>query len=113
LVLRPRSFPEPLVVGVVDGFGPRPEPVAASAPVIEVKHDEKVRIVAENGTPLVEVTRTDDGPVVRVMSAATRLELPGNLQITADEIVLRARQGKVAIAAHDDVVVTGEKIRLN
>jgi hypothetical protein len=114
LVLRPRGFPEPLVVGVIDDeCGRRPEPPTGVAAVLEVKLDEKVQIVAENGAPLVEVTRGAEGPVVRVMSAATRLELPGDLQITADEIVLRARQGQVKIDASADVVVAGKNIRLN
>ena len=113
LVLRPRSFPEPLVVGVIDGFASCSEPPSQGAVVLQVQRDEKVQIVAENGAPLLEVTRDDQGPVVRLMNAATRLELPGHLQITADEIVLRARQGKVEIGAKDDVIVTGEKIRLN
>jgi len=113
LVLRPRSFPEPLVVGVIDGFASCPEPPSQVAAVLQVERDEKVQIVAENGAPLLEITRDGEGPVVRLMNAATRLELPGHLQITADEIVLRARQGKVEIDANDDVIVTGEHIRLN
>lgn len=116
LVLRPRSFPEPLVVGVVavdDGRGARPEPLTVRDAVLEVKPGKKLQIILEDGTPLVEVTHEGEGPVVRVMSATTQLELPGHLQITADEIVLRARQGQVKIAATDDVVVTGQKIRLN
>jgi hypothetical protein len=114
LVQRPRGFPEPLVVGVVDGFERCAEPRGRAAAVLEVERGETVQVVAENGAPLLEVTRDADGPVVRVMNAATRLELPGQLQIAADEIVLRARQGKVVVdASDDDVVVTGKKIRLN
>jgi hypothetical protein len=113
LVIRPRGYPEPLIVGVIDGFTRRPEPPEEVAARIEVRRDEKLQIVAENGAPLLEVAQNESGPVVRVLNATTQLELPGNLQITADEIVLRARQGKVEIDANDDVVVTGENIHLN
>jgi uncharacterized protein (DUF2345 family) len=69
--------------------------------------------MTKEGEPLLEVVREASGPVVRLLQAAARIDLPGALRIEADAIELRARTGEVRIEAADDVVVRGGAIRLN
>ena len=75
--------------------------------------DESLKILTENGTPLVEVRRDDSGPVVRLLTKETSLDVPGELRINAHRIVMNATSGNACIAASDDVIVNGEMIRLN
>jgi hypothetical protein len=103
---------EPIVIGVIDGFEPR-ETERRAGPSIELAVDETFTLVAENGAPLLEIVRSADGPVVRLLHEDTQLELPGRLRIQASDIELMARGGSVRIEADDDVVVQGEMVRLN
>ena len=109
----PTNWPEPIVVGVIDGFAARPEVQPSVAATLEVQRDESVRVQAVDGTGLIEVRVAESGPVVRILSRDVDLEYPGALNITADQIALRAQRGQVQIDATDDVVVRGETIQLN
>jgi hypothetical protein len=103
---------EPIVIGVIDGFEPR-EAERRPGPSVELAIDETFTLVAENGSPLLEIVQSADGPVVRLLHADTQLELPGKLRIQATEIELIARRGSVRIEADDDVTIQGEMVRLN
>jgi hypothetical protein len=105
--------PEPIVVGVVDGFSRRAEPPQTSAVQLELRGDETFRITGERGQPLVEIVQGSNGPVVRLLHADTELELPGKLKLRAAEIELTASRGDVRIEANDDVSIKGEMVRLN
>lgn len=113
LLIQPGNWPEPLVVGVIDGFAIRPEPPAVAAASLELKPDEVVRVVGARGEPLVEVRRNEAGPVVRLLTGDVQLELPGKLALSAKSIDLRATLGGVNITATDDVIVRGESVHLN
>jgi hypothetical protein len=54
-----------------------------------------LRVMTKEGEPLLEVVREASGPVVRLLQAAARIDLPGALRIEADAIELRARTGEV------------------
>jgi len=112
VINQPSNFPEPVVMGVLDGFAMRPEAPREEAARIELKSDEAVRITTQEGAPLVEVFASEQGPVVRLLAPDVDLELPGALRIAAKSIDLAAR-GEVKIKASDDVVVQGETISLN
>lgn len=112
LVQQPANWPEPMVVGVVDGFAQRPM-VWKPGPSVTVQPDEALQIVAANGTALAEMIQLDGKPVLRVLHADVQLELPGKLRIAAQALELEARQGPVQIRAADDVIVQGETIQLN
>lgn len=109
----PTNWPEPIVVGVIDGFASRPDVQPSTAARLEIQRDESVRIHAVDGTGLIEIRVADSGPVVRILSHDVDLEFPGELNITADQIALRAQRGPIHIDATDDVVVSGEVVRLN
>jgi hypothetical protein len=113
LVSRAGGLPEPIVVGVVDGFEERPEPSQRGGPTVEIQPDEVLTIAARDGQPLVEIRQGPDGPSVRLLSPDTQIELPGRLSISAAELSLKARRGNVEIEASDQVVVTGETVKLN
>src|SRR5688572_29038986 len=53
LITRLSNFDEPVVIGVLDGFSPRRDAPATLAHVVELKSDERVRVHAADGTPLV------------------------------------------------------------
>jgi hypothetical protein len=113
LVQTPRGSGEPIVVGVIDGFLPRPEMDRTIAAKIEVKHDEVLQICSQEGQPLVEIVHDEKGPMVRLLQSDTRLDIRGKLSITAEELELKAVKGEVRIQASDDVNVVGEAIHLN
>jgi len=113
LLQRPTNWPEPIVVGVIDGFAARPEVQPSVAATLEVQRDESVRIHSVDGTGLIEIRVAESGPVVRILSRDVDIEFSGALNITADQIALRAQRGPVHIDATDDVVVRGETIQLN
>jgi len=102
-----------LVTGVLDGFRPRVEPDPRAAHVRRLRQDEVIRIEGDDGTPLLEMATSESGPVVRLLRSDLEVAAPGALKITADSVELRARQGGIELAASEDVIVTGEQIRLN
>lgn len=113
LLTRPANWPDAIVTGVVDGFAKRPEVERAAAASLTLQRDEALRVVDARGAPLVEVRGGDAGPTVRLLTDDASVELAGGLTLSAERIELVARQGAVRIAAHDDVVVRGEHIKLN
>lgn len=108
----PTNFDEPVVMGVLDGFTPRPEAPSRVGASLALKCDERLAVTDEAGNALVEVRAGEDGPIVRVLHANTALELPGKLSLRAEAIELGAR-GDVRIEARGDVRVNGDFIRLN
>jgi hypothetical protein len=113
LVLKLPNQPDPIVIGVVDGFSRRAEAPKQIAQILEMKRDETLQVSAENGKPLLHITRNEQGPVIRLLQADTQVELPGKLRISAGAIELCARTGAVRIDASDDVEIVGEAIHLN
>jgi hypothetical protein len=113
LLQTPCGANEPIVMGVIDGFLPRPEPARVVGTQLELKPDEVFQVRTEDGQPLIEVIRDAAGPVVRLLQSDTRLELQGKLSITAAELELKASNGQVRIEASDDVNLVGELIHLN
>ena len=113
LVLKLTNQSDPIVLGVVDGFSRRPELPELVAHVLEMKRDETMQVNAENGQPLLHITRNQQGPVIRLLQADTQVELPGRLCISARAIEMHARAGSVRIDASDDVEIVGEAIHLN
>lgn len=113
LCTTPTNFDEPVVTGVLDGFTPRPEVPTRAGATLALKCDEHLAITDEAGNALVEVRTGANGPVVKLLHAATTVELPGKLTLRADALELAARTGDVRIEARADVRVNGDHIRLN
>jgi len=111
LVIQPANWPEGLVVGVIDGLRAHPaqtHPVAA----LTLKADEVLEVHAHDGTPLLSILPSGQGPVLRLAHRDQRLEIAGRLTFAADAIDLTA-SGGVQIHAGGDVVIGGEQITLN
>lgn len=113
LVSQPSNHPEPVVLGVLDGFDRRPQPAPRAARVFELLPDESVTIVDHAGSPLLEVARGDAGPTLRVLTREMHVDVPGKLRLSAESLELSATAGEAQLLAAQDVVVRGEKIRLN
>jgi hypothetical protein len=113
LVQTPKSGIEPIVIGVVDGFKMRPELEHAGGPSLSLLPDESVKVSDADGNELLEVFRDESGPVIRLLSESTNIDLPGKLRISAKSIELAAKDGEAKISASKHVVVEGEMIRLN
>lgn len=113
LLSTPANHDEAVITGVIDGFHPRPERPTRAGATLALKADEHLAITDAEGNPLVEVRQGAEGPVVRVLHAATTLDLPGALTIRADAIALAARRGDLRVEAQGDVRVRGATIRLN
>ena len=113
LITRAENFDEPIVTGVVDGFALRPEIEKSTAAKMEIRRDEVVRVDDSNGKPLLEIHASDKGPVLKLLNEDVHLEVPGKFSVSAKSIALEARLGDARIEAHDDVIVSGEEIKLN
>ena len=113
LVTQPGNFNEPVVTGVIDGFASRPELPKSPAARLELERDETITVVGSDGAPLLEVSESEGGSVVRLCRRDTDVQFAGKLVLSAEELDLRARRGQVNIKASEDVVVVGETIRLN
>lgn len=113
LLLHPEDSVEPIVVGVIDGFAPRPERPATGGPTLALARDESILVQGPTGEALIELSLSEVGPVVRLLGPGVALNLPGRLSISAESVELRARQGEVALRATDDVIVAGATVRLN
>jgi hypothetical protein len=113
LLSQPLNAPEPVVIGVVDGFAHRPPPAERAALALTLQNDEVLRVEDAKGRPLLEVRAGDDGPAVRLLRDNLALEVQGKLAFRAEAIRMEARRGTVEIVAADDVCVRGEVIHLN
>ena len=113
LILQPDGWPEPVVIGVLDGYAARPAPGRTGGPVLRLSRDEALHVTDSEGAPLVDVFASERGPVVRLLRADVDVELAGDLRVSARAIDLVAKEGEMRLSAHDDVVVVGEAIHLN
>ncbi|MCB9595374.1 MAG: hypothetical protein H6719_21825 [Sandaracinaceae bacterium] len=113
LLMQPSNWPEPVVMGVLDGFARRPEVERDTKASLELKRDEAIRVRSQSGDDLLEVFEEPTGPVVRLLSGDVDLDVQGKMRIRADAITLEARKGQARIEASDDVVVRGETVHLN
>jgi len=113
LLTQPANASEPLVTGVVDALRRRREAPATPAAHRILRPDESLRIDLEDGTPLLEITPGETGPVVRLASGDLELAVDGHLGIRAGTLSLETHAGPVEIRSQEDVVVQGEIIRLN
>lgn len=113
LLSQPLNGPEPIVVGVIDGFAPRPAAPDITAARVELKADESLRVEDARGRALLEVRASEAGPVLRLLQKDLAVEVEGKLAFRADSIRMSAKHGRVEIEATDDVCVKGEVIHLN
>jgi hypothetical protein len=82
--------------------------------LLGVNVNESIRVVAPSGQTLLRIGWASGGPMIELGENDVALRISGKLAIDAEEIDLSARGGPVRVtAASDDVVIRGEKIRLN
>ena len=113
LLQQPTNWPEPVVVGVLDGFRRRPNP-KTPASRLELKPDEAIQVVDGDQRELFEFSADEDGtPRLTIKSPSLDLHVDGKLTLSGSEVELQSRDGDAKIRANRDVVVDGELIRLN
>ncbi len=113
LMLCPEGSDEPVVTGVLDGFTRRPTPERNAAAQVELRRDEKVRIVGAKGEALLEIHEGESGPVVTILHDDLELAVPGQLRLRGKQVQLEATEGSVEVDASDEVTLRGEMIKLN
>jgi hypothetical protein len=102
-----------LVVGVVDGLRERSPQPARVDNTRRIRDDEAIVIESSAGEPLVEVRAEAGRTTLRVLSATTRIEGAGKLELAGESIEVVATKGPIVLSANEDVRVTGETINLN
>lgn len=113
LLTQPANWPELLVTGVIDGFDEARERPVHAAAALELRPDESIRVVTEDGAPVLEASASESGPVVRLFHSDVNVRIDGDLRVRAHAICLQADTGRVDIEATDDVVIKGEIVHLN
>lgn len=113
LVTRPANWPEPVVVGVLDGIRARGAVPRTTSAVLALRPDECIEICDHRGAALLRVRAGASGPVLSLARADIDLEVAGRLRIRAESLALATTRGNVSIDAADDVIVRGEIIHLN
>ncbi|GDY14332.1 hypothetical protein LBMAG53_32100 [Planctomycetota bacterium] len=111
LLLQPANWPEPVVVGVLDGLRSRTTPTVTSA-ALELRRDEQIDIRDHTGAALLTIVPSDNGPLLRLARSDQRLEVAGRLTVAAEHLDLRTA-GDLTLTATGDVVVNGETVQLN
>lgn len=113
LLSHPQNWDEPVVIGVIDGFARRPVLPKQPARSLELLGDESVTVVDSAGTPLIEVAQGEGGPTLRLLTTEMHVDVSGKLRLSAESIELSATAGQAKLLATEDVIVRGEKVRLN
>ena len=113
VLLWPENWPEPVITGVLVGVSDQDASSGPSSPTVVLPEGETLRVQTSGGTTLLEISRNGAAPVVRLGQPDVRLQMPGRLAIQAGNITLEAEAGDLRMYARDDVVVRGEKVRLN
>jgi hypothetical protein len=113
LISQPGNWHEPLVIGVIAGLTARPSASGPLARQLELLPDESLTIVDSAGTPLIEVTPGEAGPRLQLLSSQIDIDVAGALRLRAESIELCASAGSATVTASEDVIVRGEKVRLN
>ena len=73
---------------------------------------QSVRILDHTGRALLDILWNETGPVLQLAGDAD-LDVSGALRISAQSIDMLAHDGAMRLMAKDDVIVRGEKVRLN
>jgi hypothetical protein len=123
LVTSPINSKEAVIIGVLERKNESrqesPAVIHSESPscehqeVVTARHGGSIRIVREDGRPLIDICDGENGPIIRLCGDDAQLDVPGHLRIAADKLDLTSRRGDVRIRADEDVVVEGDIIRLN
>jgi len=111
LVVRPEGADRPVVIGTI-GAAPRP-PLRLASGYTVAAEVARVQLHGPDGRLALEIDTAGPAPTVRPVAGDLTLDLEGRLTVAARSIEMQAKLGGVQIKANDDVVVEGERIRLN
>lgn len=112
LLVQPGNWPLPVVLGAIGtGEAAAIQPTVTST--VEVGKHESIELKTADGATLLAVSAGPSGPVVQLANDDLTLAVRGRLELRAASIDLRAESGAMELRAADDVIVQGDKIRLN
>jgi hypothetical protein len=92
---------------------PRRREASVPATTLTLQPQQSVRILDAAGRPLLDIGWNEAGPVLQLAGSGAELDIAGPFRLSADSIDLLAHDGGLRMMAKDDVVVRGEKVRLN
>ena len=111
---------QPVVTGAIDTGGSQEQTENAGDTLFSSKRSAVVlsdgaslTVSSKSGQPLVEISQSEAGPTLRILSDDLFVDLPGRLSLSAKDIKLTAKNGGVEITGDDDVIVVGKNIYLN
>lgn len=111
LLVQPGNWPLPVVLGAIGAGEAAGQPTVTST--VEVGKHESIELKTADGATLLAVSAGPSGPVVQLANEDLTLAVRGKLELRAASIDLRAESGAMELHAADDVIVQGDKIRLN
>jgi len=110
LLIQPEATARAVVIGTI-GAAARPQTLPTG---YSVACDEgRVQLRDPDGRLALEIDTAGAAPSVRPGAGDLVLDLEGRLTVAARSIDLRAKLGEFRVKANDDVVMEGERIRLN
>jgi hypothetical protein len=110
----PRNFAEWIVIGVLAGDPNPPQALPDDGgPVLTLPPSQSLRVVASNGSPLLEIQQSDHGPVLRLLDRDLDLAVEGTLRLSADRIECTSGQGGMDLRTDGEMIMRSPRIRLN
>lgn len=104
---------DPVLVGIIDGFGMGSDPNRRPTSELELREDEVLEIRDSHGRVLLVLHEGDRGRTLRLVRPDLDVEVVGCLRIRSDELAIAALRSATMPAADDLVMVRGEVIRVD
>jgi hypothetical protein len=111
LLVHPETSRRPLVLGTIGSA--RRTALALSSGYTAEAETFGLRLRGPDGRAVLEIDTSGPAPRLRPIPGDVELDLTGRLKIAARAIDLQSKLGDMTLRANDDVIVTGERIRLN
>jgi hypothetical protein len=112
LLIHPDGCERPVVIGTIAAHA-QAVPLALPSGYTLEPEASVLRLRAPDGRIVLEIEASGPVPIIRPADTDLELDLSGRLRVAARSIELRSKLGDVIIGANDDVIVQGERIRLN
>lgn len=112
LVYFPANYPEPIIIGVLDGFDSNSKKTQENSS-ITLQEDEHISIVSSTGKTIAEISHYQGSPQISLFSKDIKLEFAGSLSLKAPSIDLESTKGNINLSSSDDIDMCAEIINLN
>jgi hypothetical protein len=109
LALHVNVLGRPVVIGCLSGTSMLPLPGGYAAEAVS----NGLVLKNAQGEAVLAIETVGASPTIKLAEGDVALDVAGRLKIAARSIDMEAKLGNVNITANDDVVVLGERVRLN